>query len=103
MAEPDGGEIRWYEPQRRAVFVPGEEHISHSLARTYRRGVYDVRIDHDFEATMRACAERPETWISEEIVAVYTALHRLGFAHSVDAYREGALAGGLYGVAIGGA
>jgi leucyl/phenylalanyl-tRNA--protein transferase len=103
MAESRDGAVRWYEPHERAIFVPGEEHISHSLARTFRRGVYDVRINHDFEATLRACADREETWISEEIVDVYTALHRAGLAHSVESYRDGALVGGLYGVALGGA
>lgn len=103
MAERRDGPIHWYEPSDRAIFVPGTEHISHSLARTARRGRYDVRINADFAATMRACAERAETWISEEIVAVYTALHAAGLAHSVESYCDGALAGGLYGVALGGA
>lgn len=102
MAGERDGPIRWYEPRERAVFVPGEEHISHSLARTLRRGVFDVRVNHDFGATIRACAERPETWISDEIVELYGALHAHGFAHSVESYRDGALVGGLYGVAIGG-
>ncbi|HLZ73196.1 MAG TPA: leucyl/phenylalanyl-tRNA--protein transferase [Dehalococcoidia bacterium] len=103
MVEGRDGPIGWYEPAERAIFVPGEEHISHSLARTYRRGVYEVRINHDFAATLRACAARPETWISAEIAIVYTALHEAGLAHSVEAYRDGMLAGGLYGVALGGA
>lgn len=103
MAERRDGPLHWYEPAERAIFVPGTEHISHSLARTARRDIYDVRINADFSATIRACAERQETWISEEIVAVYTALHEAGLAHSVEAYRDGELAGGLYGVALGGA
>src|SRR5579885_2179757 len=103
MAERRDGPIHWYEPAERAIFVPGTEHISHSLARTARRGIYDVRVNADFAATMRACAERAETWISDEIVAVYCALHAAGLAHSVEAYRDGVLAGGLYGVALGGA
>ncbi len=103
MAERRDGPLHWYEPAERAIFVPGTEHISHSLASTARRDIYDVRINADFSATIRACAERQETWISEEIVAVYTALHEAGLAHSVEAYRDGELAGGLYGVALGGA
>lgn len=103
MAEPGSGEIRWYEPRQRAIFIPGEEHVSHSLARTLRRGMYDVHIDRDFAGIMRACAEREETWISPEIIAVYTELHEAGLAHSVEAYRDGALVGGLYGLALGGA
>jgi leucyl/phenylalanyl-tRNA--protein transferase len=97
------GEIGWYDPPQRAIFIPGEEHISRRLARTLRSGRFVVTINHDFEATIRACADRPETWISEEIIAVYCELHRLGLAHSVESYRDDALVGGLYGVALGGA
>ncbi|MHB8577866.1 MAG: leucyl/phenylalanyl-tRNA--protein transferase [Dehalococcoidia bacterium] len=103
MADAHTGRIGWYEPRRRAIFVPGKEHISQRLARTHRRGTFEVRIDCDFAGTMRACADRSETWISDEIVAVYTAMHRVGLAHSVEAYQEGALVGGLYGVSLGGA
>ena len=102
MAGEDGA-IGWYDPPRRAIFVPGEEHVSHRLARTYRSGRFDIRINADFSGTMRACAAREETWISEEIIAVYTRLHELGLAHSVESYRDGELVGGLYGVALGGA
>ncbi len=102
MADATGA-IGWYDPPRRAIFVPGEEHISHRLARTFRSGRFDVRFDADFAGTMRDCADRDETWISEEIVAVYTRLHRLGLAHSVESYRDGVRVGGLYGVALGGA
>jgi len=97
------GEIGWYDPPQRAIFIPGEEHISRRLARTLRSGRFVVAINRDFEATIRACADRPETWISEEIIAVYCELHRLGLAHSVETYRDDALVGGLYGVALGGA
>lgn len=97
------GEIGWYDPPQRAIFIPGEEHISRRLARTLRSGRFVVTINRDFEATIRACADRPETWISEEIIAVYCELHRLGLAHSVESYRDDALVGGLYGVALGGA
>ena len=103
MADSRDGNVRWYEPRERAVFIPGNEHISRSLQRTYRRGLFEVRVDHDFVATMRACAERPETWISDEIIDVYGDLHQAGIAHSVETYRDGALVGGLYGVALGGA
>jgi len=103
MADSRDGNVRWYEPRERAVFIPGHEHISRSLQRTYRRGLFEVRVDHDFVATMRACAERPETWISDEIIDVYGDLHQAGIAHSVETYRDGALVGGLYGVALGGA
>lgn len=97
------GEVGWYLPERRAVLLPGDAHISHSLARLLRQGRYEVAIDRDFSAVVRACASREETWISDEIKRVYTDLHYQGFAHSVEAYDAGILAGGLYGVAIGGA
>jgi leucyl/phenylalanyl-tRNA---protein transferase len=101
MAGPDG-RIRWYLPERRAVFLPGDARISASLARVIRRGRFSVAIDRDFEAVIRACAARDETWISHEIEASYCSLHHLGVAHSVETYEEGRLAGGLYGVALGG-
>jgi len=98
-----GGEIRWYLPPRRAVFLPGDAHVSRSVQRLLRRGRFVVAFDRDFEAVVRACADRDETWISEEIIRAYCDLNRLGFAHSVEAYDAGRLAGGLYGVALGGA
>lgn len=99
----DAGEIGWYSPDPRAVFPLGAFKIPKSLAKTVRAGKFEIRIDGDFEAVMRACGAREETWISEEIVRAYTALHRLGLAHSVEAWQGGALVGGLYGVALGGA
>jgi leucyl/phenylalanyl-tRNA--protein transferase len=68
-----------------------------------RGGVFEVRIDTVFEHVMRRCAEREETWINEEIIQSYTQLHRRGCAHSVETWQDGKIAGGLYGVAIGGA
>ncbi len=96
------GEIGWYLPKRRAVFLPGDAHVSHSVLRLLRQGRFQVAFNRDFGAVIRACAARSETWISDEIICTYEALHRLGFAHSIEAYQDGALAGGLYGVAIGG-
>jgi leucyl/phenylalanyl-tRNA--protein transferase len=70
-----------------------------------REGAFEVSVDRAFEAVMRACADRPDdgTWINEEIIETYTALHRLGLAHSVEVWQAGKLAGGLYGVHLGGA
>jgi leucyl/phenylalanyl-tRNA--protein transferase len=104
MAESRTGPVRWYAPDPRAV-IPLDErfHVPRSLRRTVARGVFDVTVNRDFPAVMRACAEREETWISADIVRVYTDLHALGFAHSVETWRDGELAGGLYGVALGGA
>jgi leucyl/phenylalanyl-tRNA--protein transferase len=77
------------------------------LRRVVRQDRFEVRVDHDFAATLAACAEasekRPNTWINSEIVRLYTALHERGAAHSVECWRGGALVGGLYGVSIGGA
>lgn len=107
MAEPYGGGVELYRADPRAVLELDELHVSKSLARTIRSGRYTVRVDEDFAATIRACAERRperrETWIDADIIAAFHGLHERGLAHSVEAYREGRLVGGLYGVAIGGA
>lgn len=68
-----------------------------------KKNPFEIRIDRRFEEVMRGCAQRDETWISEDIVQSYLTMYRLGFAHSVETWKEGRLAGGLYGVAIGGA
>ncbi|MEM1118529.1 MAG: leucyl/phenylalanyl-tRNA--protein transferase [Bacteroidota bacterium] len=106
MADRDG-RVGWYAPDPRAVLPLDAFHVPKTLAKTVRQGRFEVAVDRDFEAVMRACAApapgREETWISDEIVAAYTTLHRLGAAHSVECWREGQFAGGLYGVALGGA
>ena len=78
-------------------------HVSRSLARSLRRGGFEVTFDHDFDGVMAACAERKPTWISDEFRTVYGALHRAGKAHSVEVWVDGGLAGGVYGVHLGGA
>ena len=104
MADEGSGEILWFRPDPRAIIPLDGFHISRSLARTLRRGTFEVRVDTDFEGVMRGCADRPEgTWISERFVEVYGALHRAGKAHSVEAWRDGRLVGGAYGLALGGA
>jgi len=103
MAAGPDGEISWYAPEERGIIPLDGVIVSRSLRRTLRSGTFDVRIDTDFAAVIRACAERPEVWISRGIIESYLRLHRLGFAHSVECWHEGTLAGGLYGVAIGGA
>jgi leucyl/phenylalanyl-tRNA--protein transferase len=103
MARDRRGPIEWFRPDPRAVFDPERVHLSRSLRRTIRRGVFEVRVNADFAGVLAACAARDETWISDEIAAVYGALHALGRAHSVEAYQDGALVGGLYGVALGAA
>lgn len=105
MADPDG-EIAWYAPDPRAVLPLDAFHVPKTLAKTVRRGTFEVAVDRDFEATMRACAatapDRPETWISDGLVEAYVALHARGYAHSVECWQDGAFAGGLYGVALKG-
>jgi len=104
MADEGSGEILWFRPDPRAIIPLDGFHISRSLARTLRRGVFEIRVDTDFEGVMRGCARRPEgTWISERFVEVYGALYRAGKAHSVEAWRDDRLVGGTYGLALGGA
>ena len=105
MAINRGGDIGWFSPDPRAI-IPLDDrfHIPHGLKRALRKGNFEITIDHDFEAVIQSCATaHGDTWISEEIVTNYCELHRLGWAHSVEVWRGGKLAGGLYGVAIGGA
>ncbi|MEW5903445.1 MAG: leucyl/phenylalanyl-tRNA--protein transferase [Pseudomonadota bacterium] len=100
-----GEPILWWSPDPRMVLVPHDFRVSHSLRKTLRRGAYELRVDSAFEQVMRACAAPREgangTWIVEQMVAAYCALHRLGYTHSVEVWMEGELAGGLYGVALG--
>jgi leucyl/phenylalanyl-tRNA---protein transferase len=108
MGDRDG-KIRWYTADPRGIFPLETFHVPRTLrsrlAKTGQTGGFDVRINHDFEATMRACMEmrREGTWINEELVAAYVQLHRLGCAHSVECYQHDQLAGGLYGVSLGAA
>ena len=96
--------IDWYRPDPRGILPLESFHASKSLLQTVRSGRYEIRTDVDFEGVMRACADRPESsWITDEIIAVYCRLHEAGLAHSVEAYRDGRLEGGLYGVHLGAA
>ena len=97
------GRIEFYRSDPRSVLEFEDLHVSHSLRRVIRKGTYEVRVDEDFEGVVRACADREETWINAEIVDAYVRLHRVGKAHSVEAYKQGELVGGLYGVCLGGA
>jgi leucyl/phenylalanyl-tRNA--protein transferase len=101
----EGGEIAWFSPDPRGVIPLDTFHLPARLARVLRGGRFEIAADRAFEGVMRACAERrgEGTWISEDIVQAYLALHRLGLAHSIEAWRGGRLVGGLYGVHLGGA
>lgn len=101
-----GEPILWWSPDPRMVLVPSEFKISRSLQRTLRAGTYQIRLDSNFPAVMRFCAQTPRngqvgTWITAEIQEAYGKLHKLGFAHSVETWMNGKLVGGLYGLAIG--
>ena len=97
------GHIDWYAPDPRAVIEHANFRSTRSLLAVIRQGRYEVRFDTSFAAVMRACADRPETWINEEFIRAYTTLHHAGFAHSVEAWQADQLVGGLYGVSLGGA
>lgn len=102
----DGEPILWWSPDPRMVLVPSEFRISRSLAKTLRNADYQVRLDTNFAAVISACATTPRdgqsgTWILAEMQQAYGELHRLGYAHSVETWIDGKLAGGLYGIAIG--
>lgn len=104
MADPEyADEIGWYAPDPRGILPLDGFHAPKNLEKLVRQRVFEVVADRDFGAVVRACAARESTWISEEIIQAYGALHRLGHAHSVEVWRAGVLVGGLYGVVLGGA
>jgi leucyl/phenylalanyl-tRNA--protein transferase len=99
----DDTPILWWSPDPRGAFELGGLHVSRRLARTVRGGKFTVTFDHAFADVMLGCADREEgTWITSDMLAAYAALHRLGHAHSVEVWRGGELAGGVYGVTVGG-
>lgn len=99
----ESGEIAWFSPDPRGIIPLDTFHVPHGLHRVAKKGIFEVKIDTAFEEVLRACAERTETWISEQIIQSYLNLHDLGFAHSVETWKNQELAGGLYGVSIQGA
>ncbi len=108
MADSDG-QIRWYSADPRGVIPLDGFRIPRTLRPLLRRseaeGGFDLRVDCDFSGSMRACMRQrlEQTWINERLIEAYSSLHRLGFAHSVEAWRSGRLVGGLYGVSLGAA
>lgn len=99
--------LYWIDPEQRGILPLTGFHVSHRLRRTLRRGGFEIRCDSAFEAVMRACGapapDRPETWINDQIVRLFVDLHQRGLAHSVEAWQDGILVGGLYGLALGAA
>lgn len=98
--------LHWLDPEARGVLPLDGCHISRSLMKTLRHGPFTVTVNEDFTGTIAACAasraNRPETWINHEIETLFIELYRLGFAHSVETWRDGKLVGGLYGATLGG-
>ncbi|MBK6327287.1 MAG: leucyl/phenylalanyl-tRNA--protein transferase [Chloroflexi bacterium] len=105
MAHEDG-ELYWHEPDPRTILPLDAFHIPRSLVRTLKKEAFEIRRDTAFTAVIQACAApapgREETWINVDILEGYQNLHRLGYAHSIEAWRDGQLVGGLYGVALRG-
>ena len=101
-----GQPILWWSPDPRMVLLPAEFKVSRSLRKTLKAGDYEVRLDTDFAAVIDACANtgrpgQPGTWITPGMQRAYRELHELGWAHSVETWKDGQLVGGLYGLAIG--
>lgn len=104
----EGEPILWFSPDPRMILYPRNFKRSKSLERVLRSGRFELRIDSDFEAVIRACSATPRpdqdgTWITEDMIQAYLELHRLGIAHSFETYRGGKLVGGLYGLSLGAA
>lgn len=99
----DDPELGWYDPDPRGVLPLDGFHVPRSLAKAARKNRYEIRLDSGFRDVIEACAARESTWINAEIVRLYVDLHEAGHAHSVEAWDEGGLAGGLYGVRLGAA
>jgi len=95
--------IQWFSPDPRAILPLEDFHVPHALRRLVLKNVFGTTIDKAFSKVIEVCAKREDTWINLEIIESYTRLHEIGCAHSVEAWKEGRLAGGLYGVAVGGA
>lgn len=100
------GTLAWWSPDPRAIFELGNVHVPRRLARTCRSGRFSVTINQDFAGVIRGCATAQSrhngTWITPEMRHAYSRMHRLGWAHSVEVWSDGVLAGGIYGVAVGG-
>jgi leucyl/phenylalanyl-tRNA--protein transferase len=96
--------ITWWSPDPRGIFELDGFHVSHSLAKVLRKGVFEVTLDRAFREVIEGCSRPGQTgrWITQEFIAAYTRLHHEGHAHSVECWFEGQLAGGVYGVAVGG-
>lgn len=98
-----GDPVLWWSPDPRALLELDRLHVSRRLRRTLRSSKFSISVDRDFRGVIHGCADRAEgTWITHEMIEAYETLHRLGHAHSLETWQDGVLAGGIYGVAIGG-
>lgn len=103
MGDPETGDIQWHRPDPRAIIPLDGVRISTSLRATLRKKLYTVTFNTKFHEVITLCADRPDCWITPQVIDAYTELHHLGLAHSVETWHNGHMVGGLYGVAIGGA
>jgi len=103
MAEGKKGEIHWYSPDPRAIIPFERIKVPKSVRQSIKREEFIFKIDTAFEEVIIRCSERADCWISEDIIDAYAMFYNLGFAHSVETFKDGKLVGGLYGVSIGGA
>jgi leucyl/phenylalanyl-tRNA--protein transferase len=99
----EAGDLYWVEPKRRAILPLDSFHLSRTLRKKLKSGVFQVTRDRAFANVVRLCADRGDTWINAEIEASYIRLHEAGRAHSIEVWQDGTLAGGLYGVRLGAA
>ncbi|WP_147125243.1 leucyl/phenylalanyl-tRNA--protein transferase [Shimia ponticola] len=96
-------DVFWVDPERRGIIPLDGLILSRSLRRTIRRQNYDIRLNTDFDGVVRGCAARDETWINNELHQLYSQLFEAGFAHAIEVWMDGELAGGIFGIAIAGA
>ncbi len=102
----DDPTIHWIDPLHRGILPLDRFHVPRSLKKTIRKGRFELTVNRDFPAVIRACAEatadRPRTWLNDDIIELYLDLHRRGHGHSIETWEAGRLVGGLYGLALGG-
>ncbi|MCF8306160.1 MAG: leucyl/phenylalanyl-tRNA--protein transferase [Ignavibacteriales bacterium] len=99
----ESGVINWYQPKIRTILPLDSFNIPRSLRKFLKTSEFSFRFDYDPITIIKKCADRKETWINDQLISAYQKLHNLGFLHSVETYLHGELAGGLYGIAVGGA
>lgn len=103
MAESADGEIFWHSPKFRAIFDLNHIKLDKNVLKKINKGMFHYTINHDFDYVIKSCANRDQTWISQNIIDTYNVLNRMGYAHSIEVWKDERICGGLYGVAIGGA